>query len=231
MEGENVEQKPKRGAHVLVFPSPLQGHINPMLQFSKRLVVKGLEVTFITTSSACSLSSVSSPPNIEFVCVFDGFREGLKVVDLDAHHKRRRTCISRSLLELIDYYKQNKESLSPTPKMVVYDSFMPWVLDVIKESGLMGGPFFTQSCVVNSIYYHVYKGSLTIPIGKSLVSLPAIKEFLGADDLPSFVSSPSTYPSLLRLALDQFSNFEEANFSFVNTVDKLEIEVCHRLTS
>ncbi|KAJ8435141.1 hypothetical protein Cgig2_018969 [Carnegiea gigantea] len=231
MEGENIEQKPRRGAHVLVFPSPLQGHINPMLQFSKRLAFKGLQVTFITTSSITSPPSLSSPPNIEFVRIFDGFREGHKVVDLDAYRQRMRTCISRSLLELIDHYKQKRGSLNPTPKVVIYDSFMPWVLDMIKENGLTGGPFFTQSCMVNSIYCHLYKGALTIPIDRSLVSLPAIKEFLRVDDLPGFVSSPTTYPSLLRLVLDQFSNFEEANCSFINTVDKLEIEVVDWMAS
>ena len=36
-------------SHVLVVPLPGAGHINPMLQFSRRLVSKGLKVTFIIT--------------------------------------------------------------------------------------------------------------------------------------------------------------------------------------
>lgn len=34
--------------HILVLPIPVQGHINPMLQFSKRLISKGLKGTLVT---------------------------------------------------------------------------------------------------------------------------------------------------------------------------------------
>lgn len=37
--------------HVLVFPYPFQGHINPMIQLSKRLSKKGLTVTLIIASN------------------------------------------------------------------------------------------------------------------------------------------------------------------------------------
>jgi len=109
--------------------------------------------------------------------------------------------------------------------MVIYDDVLPWVLDVVKKSGLEGAPFLTQSCMVNSINYHAYEGALSAPTGdQSLVSLPTIKALLWVDDFPSFVSSLSYYPAVARLVLGQFSNFEEAECSFVNTMDMLEIE-------
>ena len=37
--------------HILVVPFPGQGHINPMLQFAKRLASKNLKVSFVTTEA------------------------------------------------------------------------------------------------------------------------------------------------------------------------------------
>ncbi|CAN4104518.1 unnamed protein product [Withania somnifera] len=38
-------------SHVLVLPFPLQGHINPMVQFSKRLASRGVKVTIVTINT------------------------------------------------------------------------------------------------------------------------------------------------------------------------------------
>ncbi|XP_021752365.1 UDP-glycosyltransferase 74E2-like [Chenopodium quinoa] len=230
MEGE-VYQKPIKGAHVLVLSYPLLGHINPMLQFSKRLASKGLKVTVITTTSIsnqlCPQTMGESSSNLEFVRVYDGYEEEPNKVDVEAYLNRLRVSISRSLFKLLDYYKQNSIYFYPTPKMVIYDAFMPWVLQVVKKSGLEGASFFTQSCVVNSMYYHAYKGDLITSLsGSNLVSLPSIGSLLRVDDLPSFVSTPSLYANaLVKVLLDQFSNLVEVNCLFVNTMDVLEIKV------
>uniref|UniRef100_A0A3Q7HK33 Uncharacterized protein n=1 Tax=Solanum lycopersicum TaxID=4081 RepID=A0A3Q7HK33_SOLLC len=44
-------------AHCLILPYPLQGHINPMLQFSKRLRSKRVEIT-IVTSKVVSIEAI-----------------------------------------------------------------------------------------------------------------------------------------------------------------------------
>ena len=45
-----MESQTQTQPHILVLPYPIQGHINPMLQFSKRLASKGPRVTFVTTT-------------------------------------------------------------------------------------------------------------------------------------------------------------------------------------
>jgi pathogen-inducible salicylic acid glucosyltransferase len=45
MEKERIGYR----AHCLVLTYPTQGHINPMLEFSKRLEHKGVKVTLVTT--------------------------------------------------------------------------------------------------------------------------------------------------------------------------------------
>ncbi|GKV04398.1 hypothetical protein SLEP1_g16556 [Rubroshorea leprosula] len=67
-----MERKPSvcenQVSHVLVFPFPAQGHINPMLQFSKRLASKGLRVTLINvTTSAKPLQLPTSSIVIESI--------------------------------------------------------------------------------------------------------------------------------------------------------------------
>ncbi|CAL8103979.1 unnamed protein product [Prunus armeniaca] len=47
---EKAKQR-ANGTHILVVPLPAPGHINPMLQFSKRLASQGLRVTLVTISS------------------------------------------------------------------------------------------------------------------------------------------------------------------------------------
>ena len=70
-------EKEKRAhqTHCIVLPYPSQGHINPMLQFSKRLVDKGAEVTLAATRFISkSLFRDSSPIAVETIS--DGYDEG-----------------------------------------------------------------------------------------------------------------------------------------------------------
>ncbi|KAJ8435138.1 hypothetical protein Cgig2_018966 [Carnegiea gigantea] len=154
-----------------------------------------LKVTVIITTSMSS-KSPHSVTTVKFVHISDGFKEKEKTDDANTGREGLKVSISKSLMALIDHCKQNKENLNPTAQIVVCNSFMPWVLDVIKKSGVEGGPFFTQSCVINSIHYHAYKGTLKTRVSGSLVSLPDITGLLSVDDLPSFVSSPGTHPDI-----------------------------------
>lgn len=108
----------------------------------------------------------------------------------------------------------------------MYDSVNPWMLEIAHANGLKGAVLFTQPCTVCSIFYHVYKGNLVIPPadGVSEVSLPGMG-VVGVQDLPSFVCGENSYPSLLKLLVDQFLTFEKADWRLFNTFDKLEDEV------
>ncbi|KAJ0455354.1 putative N-hydroxythioamide S-beta-glucosyltransferase [Helianthus annuus] len=59
--------------HVVVLPYPSQGHINPLLQFAKRLASKGLKATIATTHY--TLSSITSPL-VTVEPISDGFNVG-----------------------------------------------------------------------------------------------------------------------------------------------------------
>ncbi|KAL0311498.1 UNVERIFIED_CONTAM: UDP glycosyltransferase 9 [Sesamum angustifolium] len=215
-----MEQEPDTKTHILAIPFPLQGHINPMVQLCNRLVPRRIHVTLVTTVSigaslqiqACSntmitIETVPDPPI--------DVRENLDEYEIS--HRRFRAAITSGLPGIIR--KQRDAGLRF--KAIVYDSFLPWMLDVAHERGMKGAVLFTQPCTVCSVYYHMHKGSLEIQ--RDDVSLPGMP-VLGLKDLPSLVYDMSSYPSLLMVFVKQFSTFEKADWRLFNTFDKLEEE-------
>ena len=85
-----MENKAYRG-HVLALPYPSQGHINPLLQFSKRLVSKGLKATLATTLFIHNtMQPPSSSSSLQFDTISDGYDEGgfAQVENIQEYHTR-----------------------------------------------------------------------------------------------------------------------------------------------
>ncbi|KAG4156603.1 hypothetical protein ERO13_D02G006800v2 [Gossypium hirsutum] len=220
-----MEKKANKRVHVLVIPYPSQGHINPMLQFSKRLSSKGLKATFATT---VFISETMKPEllnsDIDFDTISDGCDEGgfLEVGSVDDYLVRLQTVGSKTLTELIIKHKN-----SPHPiDCILYDAFLPWVLDVAQQFGIVGIAFFTQACAVDYIYYCAHNGHLSLPISSSMmpIVIPGLP-LLDLRDMPSFIYVEGSYPSYFELVLNQFSNIDKVDFILVNSFYKLEQEV------
>ncbi|KAK6266351.1 hypothetical protein QUC31_017188 [Theobroma cacao] len=199
--------------HVLVMPLPVQGHINPMLQFSKRLGSEGLEVTLCTFSGNKSMPVQVGPVKLEPVSDDLQLDNDLKTVD--AYLERFKAVATLRLPEIIA-----KRGIS----YLVYDSAIPWALDIAKHLGLPAAAFFTQSCAVDTIYYNVHEGLVKLPLAESSLSIDGLP-LLQECDLPSFVYDIGSYPALLHTCVNQFSNFMEADWVFINTFTSLEDEV------
>ena len=183
-----MEKERIRKTHILVIPLPVQGHINPMLQFSKRLASKGLTVTFVTAFS--NNKAIETQENsVRFEPISDGLKHTDKVENMVEWFQN---IASKRLPELI----ARQETICPI-SCLVYDSAMPWVLDIAKGLGLSGASFFTHSCAVACIYYNLQQGLLKAPPEEPLVSLAGLPP-LKAHELPSFVSEPGSYPSFLK---------------------------------
>uniref|UniRef100_A0A0D3FMQ3 Glycosyltransferase N-terminal domain-containing protein n=1 Tax=Oryza barthii TaxID=65489 RepID=A0A0D3FMQ3_9ORYZ len=70
-------------AHVLVVPYPSQGHMNPMVQFARKLASKGVAVTVVTTrfierttSSSAGGRGLDACPGVRVEAISDGHDEG-----------------------------------------------------------------------------------------------------------------------------------------------------------
>ncbi|KAJ0239823.1 hypothetical protein HA466_0225460 [Hirschfeldia incana] len=203
----------KRG-HVLAVPYPTQGHITPIRQFCKRLISKDLKTTLaLTTFIFNSIKPDTSGP-VSIATISDGYDQGRgSSYDIHEYLKTFKTIGSRTIAEIIRKHETSDNPIT----CIVYDAFMPWALDVAREFGLAAAPFFTQSCSVNYVYNlsYINHGSLKPPVK----DLP----FLELQDLPSFLSVSGSYPAFLEMVLQQFTNFEKADFVLVNSFQELEL--------
>ncbi|XP_019157928.1 PREDICTED: UDP-glycosyltransferase 74B1-like isoform X1 [Ipomoea nil] len=209
--------------HVLLLPYPAQGHINPLLQFAKRLASKGVKATIATTTytvQSIHAAAVTVEP------ISDGFDDGgfSQAQKVDVYLNSFEQNGSKTLSKVIAKYE---DSACPV-NCVVYDAFFPWALDVARRHGVHGAAFFTNSAAVCAVFAHIHCGSLELPVeieenGAALV-LPGIPPLYGPD-IPSFITAPDSYPAYLAMKMRQFSNVGNADWIFANTYQELESEV------
>ncbi|CAL0314038.1 unnamed protein product [Lupinus luteus] len=211
--------------HVIVLPYPSQGHINPLLQFAKRLSSKGVKATFATTHYTVNTIKV---PNIEVEPISDGFDHAgfAQARNVELFLSSFRTNGSRTLSNLIEKFQHTNNPVS----CIVYDSFLPWALDVAKEHGIYGASFFTNSAAVCNIFCRIHHDLLELPVKMEDLPLfvPGLPP-LNCQDLPSFIRFPESYPAYMAMKLSQFSNLNKADWMFVNTFETLEGEVAKGL--
>ena len=225
-------ENPKKAhkAHVLVVPYPSQGHINPMLQFSKRLAKKSIKATLAPTicfSKFMQTTEISTGYNtsIQIRPISDGYDEGgyLSAESIPAYLDSFRTQGPKTLIQLIDKLKEEGDPI----KAIIYDGLLPWVLDVAKKSRLLSVLFFTETCSVNSIYYHVQRGLIKLPImgsGSGLVSVPGAAE-LQVWEAPSLVQDYDSYTVWFDGVLEQFSVIDQVDWVLCNIFYDMEKEV------
>ncbi|WJX82748.1 hypothetical protein P8452_65469 [Trifolium repens] len=128
--------------HCLVLVYPAQGHVNPMLQFSKLLQHEGVKVTLVTTLHyRKTLQSV--PPSIAIETISDGFDNGgvEEAGDYKTYLGRFWQVGPKTLAELIE----KLGILGDKVDCVIYDSFFTWALDVAKRFGIIGVSYLTQN--------------------------------------------------------------------------------------
>ncbi|KAK0589044.1 hypothetical protein LWI29_008872 [Acer saccharum] len=210
-------------AHVLIFPYPVQGHINPMLQFAKRLFFKGVKSTLVTTIYLSKSMHADPSSSVAIETISDGFDEGgsKQAGSTEVYLASLQLTGSETMAKLIGKFDGTDHPVTA----IVYDGFLPWVLDVAKKFQLLGVVFFTQTCAVSSIYYHVHRGLIKLPFSGTDVSVPELP-LLQVSETPSFVSDMgSTYPAAYELLVNQFSNIDNADWVLFNTFYQLEEKV------
>ncbi|KDP21298.1 hypothetical protein JCGZ_21769 [Jatropha curcas] len=204
--------------HVVLLPYPSQGHINPLLQFAKLLASKGLKATLATTHY--TVKSIWAP-TVTVEPISDGFDDGgfSQAKDGDLFLNSFKVNGSRTLSQLIEKFKCSNFPVN----CIVYDSFLPWALDVARQHGIYGASFFTNSASVSHIFCRLHHGLLTLPLEPENMPLvlPGIPP-LNYCDLPTFLRYPDSYPAYLAMKLNQFSDLDTADWIFANTFEDLE---------
>ncbi|GMN36148.1 hypothetical protein TIFTF001_005795 [Ficus carica] len=130
-----------------------------MLQFSKRLISKGLKVTLVT--AFINVETVQARGGeIGIETISDITEVDRDVRSVDAFLKGFHQLVSLKLPQVVEKQK----NMGNPVRYLVFDSIAPWALDFAKQLGLAAAPFFTQSCAVNVIFYNVHRGLLRIPV-------------------------------------------------------------------
>ncbi|KAK9119619.1 hypothetical protein Scep_017712 [Stephania cephalantha] len=204
--------------HVVVIPYPGQGHINPLLQFAKRLASKGLKATMGTTPYA--IKSITAH-NVGVELISDGFDQGgfAEASSVQAYLESFETAGSRTLTELIKKYEDTECPIT----CVVYDSFLVWALDVAKQNRVCSAAFFTNSAAICSIFCYIHHGMLKLPIETEdlPVKIGSVAE-LCRHDLPTFLTTPGAYPAYLTMKVNQYNNLSKTDWILCNSFQALE---------
>ncbi|GJM84397.1 hypothetical protein PR202_ga00061 [Eleusine coracana subsp. coracana] len=217
--------------HVLLVSYPTQGHINPLLQFGKRLAGhRGVRCTLAVTRYVLGSREPPQPGNVHVV----GFSDGCdnsgydEVGDERDYLARLESAGSASLADLL-----RDESARGRPvRAVVYDALLLWVPRVARQQGVQCAAFFTQACAVNVAYAHAWAGKLRIPVADALPDeLPGLPVGLVPLDLPTDLTERAWHPVYRDLMLKQCRGLEMADHVLVNSFHELQAEEAEYMAS
>ncbi|KAK4729161.1 hypothetical protein R3W88_022149 [Solanum pinnatisectum] len=192
-------------AHGLILPYPLQGHINPMLQFSKRLQFKRVEITIALTKSVLKKMK-ELPSSVSIQAISDGYDDG--GIDQAKTYEAYLTRFKEVGLDTLSQLIQKLANSGCPVNCIVYDPFLHWAVEVAKKFGLISAAFFTQNCAVDNIYYHVHKGVIKLTPSKN------DEEIL----IPGLSCT-------IEMMANQFSNLDKVDWVLINSFYELEKEV------
>ncbi|KAL6846762.1 hypothetical protein ACP4OV_024210 [Aristida adscensionis] len=219
--------------HVLLLPFPVQGHINPLLQFGKRLAAHaGVRCTVAVTRFVAG--STSPAPGSVHVAVFS---DGCDAGGPDeaggmgaAYFERLEAAGAETLDELLRSESRRGRPVSA----VVYDAFLPWAPRVARRRGAACAAFLTQTCAVDAVYGHAWAGRIPrppLPAPEEMPELAGLPCRLELGDLPTFLVDTSYPPCFRDLLTNQFLGLETVDHVLVNSFYDLEPKEADYLAS
>ncbi|GMH05637.1 hypothetical protein Nepgr_007477 [Nepenthes gracilis] len=224
---------PTASSHFIIVTYPLQSHLNPALQFAKRLLHIGARVTIAAAASGYRrMFKDSIPEGITIAVISDGCDVGHDATDgsdaaFNDYISKFKLHGARTLGELIG--KSASEGRPVT--CVVYSILLSWAAEVARKFNVPSALLWIQSATMLNIYYHYFYGYADVikeceKDPSWSLDLPGLNLQLKARDLPSFVAPASPYTFALPAFREQFEELEkESNPKiFVNTYNELEPE-------
>ncbi|OVA12988.1 UDP-glucuronosyl/UDP-glucosyltransferase [Macleaya cordata] len=221
---------PNKQNHFIVLSFPAQGHINPTLQFAKRLIRTGAHVTFVTSLSAHKrMSNTSTIDGLTYAPFSDGYDDGFKPGDDVQHFMSELERLgSQALAELILSSANERRDVT----CVIYAILIPWVADVANNLKTPSVLLWIQPSTVFDIYYYYYNGYKDVISNNNndplySINLPNLP-LLTFRDIPSFFLPTNPYSFALPTFEQQLQILgRESNSKpkvLVNTFDALESE-------
>ncbi|CAL5063353.1 unnamed protein product [Urochloa decumbens] len=213
--------------HVLLVPFPAQGHINPLLQFGKRLAAhRGVRCTLAATRFVAN--STKPTPSSVHVAVFSDGCDGGGPDELGGMGARYFERLESAGSETLDALLRSESELGRPVHAVVYDAFVPWAQRVARRRGAACAAFLTQTCAVDIVYAHAWAGRVPPPAaaalrpGEEVWALDGLSCQLEMSDMPTFLTDTSYDPCFRELLMNQFLGLDTADHVLVNSFYDLE---------
>ncbi|KAH7859031.1 hypothetical protein Vadar_030675 [Vaccinium darrowii] len=211
---------------LLLVTFPGQGQINPGLQFAKRLVKMGVDVTYAMAFSALNrmTKNVPTPPGLTFFGYSDGNDGGPVMDGLDRYMEDLKSHGSEAVANLITSQAERGQPFTH----VVYTTLIPWAGQVAHDLHVPCTFLWFQPATILDIFYYYFNG-YGDSIGNNMndpsrsVELPGLPPLTGGD-LPSFLLASNTYNFALPLLKGQFDLLDAQKNPkvLVNSFDALE---------
>jgi hypothetical protein len=230
--------------HVLVFPWPLQGHINSMLHFAAGLLDgdAGLHVSFVHTEHnlrRLDRAKAAASPRLRLVSIPDGLpddhpRSVDDLKDLSKSLMTTGTVPYRALLaSMLSAGSHAADGGFPPLSCVVADGLLPFAIDIAEELGVPALAFRTASACSVLAYLSVPKlmelGQVPIPVGADLDEpvrgVPGMEDFLRRRDLPSACrlrADTNAVDPLLHILVNYSTHSAKARALICNSPASLE---------
>ncbi|XP_021717865.1 UDP-glycosyltransferase 86A1-like [Chenopodium quinoa] len=238
MEAPNSDKKVH---HAIVLPLPLQGHLNPAVNFSLKLASsKNFTITFLTFEFLHQQITQACPRD-NSDDIFSRARTGLDIryraipdglpLEFDRAGKGDEFvgwCLHGGMFDLMDK-EIEKLVLNSNPKVdvLIIDSFYPWASKIAKKFGLRSASFWTEPALVFNLYYHIHllkqHGHFDCPdIRKDPIDYIPGVDSIDPQDLMSYLHDKDISTNIHNSIFQSFQEIRLADYVLCNTVEELE---------
>ncbi|CAI9107059.1 OLC1v1006334C1 [Oldenlandia corymbosa var. corymbosa] len=215
---------------LVAIPSPGRGHINQMMNFCKLITQRRSDflITFVVTEEWLGLLSSEPNPghNIRFATIPNVTpSEKSRAKDVQGFAEAVMTKMEAPVEELLDQLEP------PKPKVIIYDTFLKWVLGVAHRRSIPAASFWPMSATYLTVMYHfqtlLQNGQLPanpLEQGEHRVNcIPGISS-IRVDDFPKeFLEGK--FKRIIEGSRELVSEAGKAEYFLINSVYELETQV------
>ncbi|KAL6977416.1 7-deoxyloganetic acid glucosyl transferase [Sarracenia purpurea var. burkii] len=225
--------------HVLIFPLPIQGHVNSMLNLAELLCLAGLDITFLISDFAhCRLHRYANIQarfgryaGFRFKTISDGLpddhpRAGERIMELLPSMKDITGPLFKEMMVSTDCLKSDDRR---TVTCVIADGILSLAGDVALEEGIPLVYFRTISACSFWIYFCLQEiieaGELPLKgngMDQLVKSVPGMEGFLRRRDLPGFCRTEDADHPAIQCVKTETRQTTRAQAVILNTFEDLE---------
>ncbi|XP_031263656.1 7-deoxyloganetic acid glucosyltransferase-like [Pistacia vera] len=227
-----MEEKPL-SPHVIIFPLPVQGHINSMLKLAELLSLAGLNITFLNSDNNQKRLLRYTDIHARFAN-YSGFQFRTYSDGLPEDHPRSVDraweIIEATNLSGGPFLKELLTDIRPTVSCIIGDGILGFLSDVAKKHKIPLIHFRTASACSFWTYFCIPQliqaGELPLNgkegMDRLLTTVPGMEEFLRGRDLPSFCRANDINDGFLQLVMNETVKSSEVDGLLLNTFEDLE---------